>query len=97
MCTNSKEWGQKQTDLRDELSRAHREQQGLPVFPGQGCKLTRQLNKASCLAGETPRLRDEKEKKGKKLQTSLKSPLAQEREISQEVGDPNLPEGTHGK
>ena len=41
MCTNSKEWGQKQMDLREELSRAHRGQQGLPVFPGQGYKFTR--------------------------------------------------------
>ena len=41
VCTKSKGWGQKQTDLRDELSRAHRDQQVLPVFPGQGCKFTR--------------------------------------------------------
>ena len=86
-------------DLREELSRAHRGQQGLPVFPEQGCKFIRpETAEQSLLFGwRNPKAQRWKGEKGKKLQTSLKSPLARERESNQEVGDPNLPEGTHGK
>jgi len=86
-------------DLREELSRAHRGQQGLPVFPEQACKFIRpEAAEQSLLFGwRNPKAQRWKGEKGKKLQTSLKSPLAQETESNQEVGDPNLPEGTHGK
>lgn len=41
VCTNSKESRQKQMGAEQERSRAHKNQQGLPMFQGQGCEFTR--------------------------------------------------------
>lgn len=84
-----------------ELKRVHKNQQRLPVFQGQACEFTRPKaaeQKALRLAGETPRLRDEKEIKAKKLQTNFtEQPTCSRDVINHEVWDQNFTEGTHGK
>lgn len=58
----------------------------------------RQLRKASRLARETPRLRDEKQIKVKKLQTNFTEPPTCSRDvINHKVWDQNFAEGTRGK